>query len=184
MNRRSRVEIDMGPVSGSRRRGLTRPMLKPFHRAAEVMQQEGISLRAIISRMNISAEQARAELDPRRDMRLSELYRWQAALNVPVVDLLVDPGTGLSGSVELRAELLKLMKSVRSIQEKSEDEVIDRLAARLASQLMEIMPELKDVSSWPSVGQPRTLDDLGAIVERILPEAFFNGSPPTRSFND
>ena len=132
MNRRSRrVEIDMGPVSGSRRRALTRPMLKPFHRAAEVMQQEGISLRAIISRMNISVEQVRAELDPRRDMRLSELYRWQAALNVPVVDLLVDPGTGLSGSVELRAELLKLMKSVRSIQEKSEDEVIDRLAASL-----------------------------------------------------
>ena len=184
MNRRSRVEIDMGPVSGRRRRALTRPMLKPFHRAAEVMQQEGISLRAIISRMNISVEQVRAELDPRRDMRLSELYRWQAALNVPVVDLLVHPGTGLSGSIQLRAELLKLMKSVRSIQEKSEDEVIDRLAARLTGQLMKMMPELKNVSSWPSIGQRRTLDELGAVVKHILPESFFNGNPPTTGVND
>ena len=184
MNRRSRVEIDLGPVSGSRRRASTRPMLKPLHRAAEVMQQEGISLRSIAGRMNLSAERARAELDPRRDLRLSELYRWQAALNVPVVDLLVHPGTGLSGSVQLRAELLKLMKTVRSIQEKSEDEAIDRLAARLAGQLMDLMPELKDVSSWPSIGQRRTLDELGAIVERILPESFLNGSPPTRSVND
>ena len=76
------------------------------------------------------------------------------------------------------------MKTVRSIQEKSEDEVIDRLAARLAGQLMDLMPELKEVSSWPSVGQRRTLDELGAIVERILPESFFNGSPPIRSVND
>ncbi len=181
---RSRVETDLDPVSGSRRRAITRPMLKPLHRAAEVLQQEGISLRAIANRMNISAEQARAELDPRRDLRLSELYRWQAALNVPVVDLLVRPGTGLSGSVQLRARLLKLMKTVRSIQEKSADKAIDRLAARLAGQLMDLMPELKDVSPWPSVGQPRTLDEMGAIVERILPESFFNGSPPARSIND
>ena len=181
---RSRIKTDLGPVSGSRRRAITQPMLKPLHRTAEVMQQEGISLRAIASRMNTSAEQARAELDPRRDLRLSELYRWQAALNVPVVDLLVRPGIGLSGSVQLRAKLLKLMKTVRSIQEKSADEAISCLAARLAGQLMDLMPELKDVSPWPSVGQPRTLDELGAIVEHILPESFFNGSPPTRSFND
>ena len=181
---KSRVETDLGPVSGSRRHSVTRPSQQPLHRAAEVFQQEGISLRSIAGRMNISAGQARAELDTRWDLRLSELYRWQAALNVPVVDLLVHPGNGLSGSVQLRARLLKLMKTVRSIQEKSEDEAIDRLATRLAGQLMDLMPELKNVSSWPSIGQRRTLDELGAIVERILPESFFNGSPPTRSVND
>jgi hypothetical protein len=180
----SRSEFNLNPVSGSRRCASREPMQQTLHRTAEVMQQEAVSLRTMARRMNVSVDQARAETNPQRDLRLSELYRWKSALNVPIVDLLVHPGTGLSDSVELRAKLLKSMKTVRSIQEEAAGEKVSRLAARLAGQLTDLMPELKDVSSWPAVGKRRTLDELGAIVENMLPDSIFGGSPPTNGVSD
>ena len=49
------------------------------------------------------------------DLRLSELYDWQKVLDVPIVDLLVDPGTPLSRPVLERARLVRLMKTVAAI---------------------------------------------------------------------
>ena len=177
----SRSDKNLYSVSGSRRGIADKPVQRPLHRAAEVLQQEAISLRTIARRMNVSPEQARAELNPHRDLRLSELYRWKFALRVPTIDLLVHPGTGLSDSIQLRAKLLKIMKTVRSLQELIKDESVKRLADRMESQLTDIMPELKEVSSWPSVGKRRTLEDLGAIADRMLPESFFSGGPQNSS---
>jgi hypothetical protein len=180
----SRSDVNLGPVSGSRRCASKEPMQHPLHRAAEVLQQEAVSVRTIARRMNVTVEQVRAELNPQRDLCLSDLYRWKSALNVPTADLLVHPGTGLSDSVELRASLLKAMKTVRSIQEETKNEKVSRLAARLSGQLTDLMPELKDVSSWPSVGKRRTLDELGAIVENMLPDSIFRGGPPVNGVSD
>jgi len=185
---RSRIETNPHPVSASRRHIVTQTPRQPLHRAEEVMQQEKVTVRTVARRMKVSADQVNSELDPRRDLRLSELYRWQAALKVPIAELLSHPGTGLSESIQLRAKLLKMMKTVRSIQEKSEDEAIDRLAARLASQLMDLMPELKEVAPWPIVGKRRSLDELGAITERVMPDSMFgtnpHGTSPSSSMNE
>jgi len=179
---RPRNKVILYPVAGSRRLTSSKPIRQPLHRAAEVLRQEAISLRTVARRMNVSAEQARDELNPERDLRLTELYRWKSALRVPTIDLLIHPGTGLSDSIQIRAKLLKMMKTVRSIQESCEDEGVTRLAERLERQLTDLMPELKDVASWPSVGKRRTLDELGAIAERILPESIFkSGSSGTSS---
>ncbi len=40
----------------------------------------------------------------------------------------------------------------------------------LVEQLLEIMPELREVSAWHSVGQRRTLDEFGRAIERTLPD--------------
>jgi hypothetical protein len=40
------------------------------------------------------------------------------------------------------------------------------LAERLIDQLLDVMPELAGISGWPSVGQRRTLDELGRIAEQ------------------
>jgi hypothetical protein len=180
----SRSEINLNPVSGSRRQMSKEAAQPSLHRVGDVLQQEAISLRTIARRMNVTSDQARTEMNPQRDMRLSELYRWKAALNVPTVDLLVRPDIGLSDSVDFRASLLKIMKTVRSIQDVSHGENIDRLAARLARQLTDLMPELKDVSSWPSVGKRRSLDELGAIADNMLPDSIFPGNMPANGFGD
>ena len=148
----------------------------PLHRVAEVMAQEGISPRTAAKRMNISEAQLRREMDPARDLRLSEIMRWQAALDVPISDLLVKPGIDLSQMVAQRADLLRVMKTLRSIQETSAEESINRLAERLEGLLVALMPELKDVTPWHTIGQRRSPRELGAITDRILPESLFGDS--------
>jgi hypothetical protein len=46
----------------------------------------------------------------------------------------------------------------------------------LSEQLVEIMPELKQVAPWHSVGQRRTLDEYGRIVERQIPVRWLSES--------
>ncbi len=49
--------------------------------------------------------------------------------------------------------------------EKVRDPCVKRMTQNLADMLVEMMPELKDVGAWHSVGQRRTLDEMGRIVE-------------------
>jgi hypothetical protein len=66
------------------------------------------------------------------------------------------------------------MKTVRAIKETAGENLsIERMATMLEQQLVEIMPELKDVAAWHSVGQRRSHDELGRTAERVIPEAFF-----------
>ena len=60
------------------------------------MEQEHMSERAAALRMNMTVAQIRAEVQPSCDLSLSALYRWQAALNVPVADMLREPDMRLS----------------------------------------------------------------------------------------
>jgi hypothetical protein len=161
--------------SGSRRM-LCSSQERPLHRIADVMQQESIKPRTASRRMQVPVSQVRAQQDAYCDISLSDLYRWQTALRVPLVDLLVDPGYPLSVPVQLRANLLKAMKTIRSIQENAEQESVKILAENLVQQLVDMMPELREVPAWPTVGQRRTNDELGAVADRRLPDTMFDES--------
>ena len=165
------IESGLVPTSGS-------PVpiaggLQPLHRIAEARHRQGITVRSAARRLGTSMDQVRREENPNYDMPLSELYHWQLALEVPVADLLVEGNAPLSAPVMTRARLLRVMKTVRSIQETTKCVSIERLATMLEQQLIELMPELKDVSAWPSVGQRRSHDELGRTAERIIPDTFF-----------
>jgi hypothetical protein len=121
-------------------------------------------------------DQVRRQEVPTCDMTLSDLLRWQQALEVPIADLLVDSDAPLSEPVLTRARLLRVMKTVRAIKESSNSPSIQRFSTMLEQQLVELMPELKDVSAWHSIGQRRSPDELGRTAERILPDTFFNDS--------
>jgi hypothetical protein len=149
-----------------------------MHRIAEVLMQECVSIRAAAQQMKLSPTQVRAELDPGCDLPLSALYRWQRALNVPVTDLLREPGMSLSPQVQFRSGLLKAMRTVRSIQEQAEGESVRLLATQLVQQLGDLMPELNHVTSWPAYGQRRKLDEYGAIVDKQVPDDLLM-DPPT-----
>ena len=95
-------------------------------------------------------------------------------LDVPLADLLVECEEPLSAPVLQRARLVRLMKTAAAIQEKSDSRSVRRLADTLVQQLVEIMPELKGVTAWHSVGQRRSLEELGRIVERAFPDNFFS----------
>ena len=146
---------------------------RPLHRIAEIRKKQGISLRSAARRMKTSLDQVRRQEDATTDMPLSDLYRWQESLQVPIAELLVDLDDPLSAPIMTRARLVRVMKTAQAIKESSEDESVGRLCQMLEQQLVELMPELKDVSAWHAVGQRRTQDELGRAVERTLPESFF-----------
>jgi hypothetical protein len=139
---------------------------QPLHRIYDVRREQGVSLRRVGQLLHTDIRELRREEDPAVDLRLSRLYQWQAALEVPVADLLVDSGAPLSAPVLERARLVRIMKTVAAIQEKAPNTSIERLAQTLVDQVLEIMPELKGINPWHSVGQRRSLEELGRIAER------------------
>jgi transcriptional regulator with XRE-family HTH domain len=167
----------VSPVAGASAAG-SHPVIVPpsdgpsgagsLHRVAEVRQQEGLNLSKIARRMGLSIREVQRQEQPWADLRLSDLYRWQAALQVPAAELLTEPEDNLSLRVQLRAHLLRVMKTARSLQEVARQASVQRLIEALIDQLVEVMPELKETGSWPAKGQPRQLCELGqAFLRRV-----------------
>lgn len=140
------------------------------------MEQECVGVRTAARRMNVPSSQVRVECQPTCDLKLSDVYRWQEALNVPVADILSEPDMSLSPAVAWRGQLLKAMRTVRSIQLLVDDEAVQSLTMMLVQQLTDMMPELTNVTAWPSQGRQRTNDELGAIADKPLPHDFFDQS--------
>jgi transcriptional regulator with XRE-family HTH domain len=157
--------------------GHTNGHAHPLHRLAAVRRQQGISQRNIARRMDIDMNTVRQQEEETTDLPLSTLYLWQRILEVPIAELLVDSNAPLSAPVFERARMVKVMKTVAAIAEKADTPSMKRLLQMLINQLLEIMPELTDVAPWHTVGQRRTLDEYGRVVERQLPDDMFKRSP-------
>jgi hypothetical protein len=145
----------------------------PLHRISEVRLEQGVSVRSAARRLGLSMQEVRAQEEPTNDLRLSQLHQWQEVLEVPLADLLLDSSGPLSTPVGQRARMLRVMKTVKALAESATEPHVQRFASMLISQLVEVMPELKEVSAWHSVGQRRTQDEMGRIIERTIPDSFF-----------
>ncbi len=172
----STVEYDfeMKGISISRRANPAVANGKNLQRIHEVREQQGTSLRSVARKLNLPMQEVRAQEEPSADLRISDLLKWQAILDVPLADLLVDTQGPLSEAVGKRASMLRVMKTAKAILESAEDDSVNRLAKMLVEQLIQIMPELAEVSAWHTVGQRRTQEEVGRIVERSIPDSFFN----------
>ena len=149
----------------------------PLHRLARARCRQGISRRLVARHMGITISEVRAQEEGDVDISLGTLRRWSEVLQVPLVELLVEPDEALSPPIMHRARLVRMMKTVKAILEQSREEPILRLATTMSEQLMDMMPELKDVGPWNAVGTRRPTDDLGAAASRcsdfrVIPELF------------
>lgn len=147
-----------------------------LHRIAEVRRQHNVSVRALASRMKTSDASIRQQEEQTCDLPLSVLYKWQAALDVPIAELLVEPGPGLSPNVKCRAALLKVMKTVKSMEQRVGGEPVGFLVQGLIVQLIELMPELASVDAWPAVGKRRTGSEISPMEERVMPVGLFDNA--------
>jgi len=156
---------------------VSRPKSQPrvFHLIREVRVQQGVSLRTAARHMQSDVRTAREEEEETSDLTLSQLYAWQQVLDVPVTELLVESEDPLSRPVLERARMVRVMKTAQAILEKANTPAIKRMAQMLVEQLTEVMPELATVSPWHSVGQRRSLDDLGRIAEQTVSIDNFSG---------
>ncbi|MFO1063840.1 MAG: helix-turn-helix domain-containing protein [Pirellulales bacterium] len=140
----------------------------PLHRIGDVRQQQGLSLRTIARRTGLDSKELRRHEDPCSDLPLSILRKWQEALEVPVADLLEDDQS-LSRPVKERAKMVRIMKTAVSLKDACQSNVrLARLAGMLCDQLLDLMPELKEVGSWPQTGSRRGADVMGRIFHEPI----------------
>jgi transcriptional regulator with XRE-family HTH domain len=139
-----------------------------LQKLSEARRRQGLSVRCVAQRLGRTVSEVRAQENEQADLLISELYRWQAALEVPIEELLEEPDDALSNSVLTRARMLKVMKTAQAIRRQARSEAERRLARLLTEQLLEIMPELKEVAAWPAVGHRRRADEMGRIAENPI----------------
>jgi transcriptional regulator with XRE-family HTH domain len=139
-----------------------------MHRIRTVRLQQGASLRSVARQSGVDVRQLRLQEQESTDVRLSDLHKWQKALDVPLCELIEEPESGLSPPIMERARMIRVMKTVAAIRERTKSVEIARMAEMLAGQLSEIMPELKEVNPWHEYGQRRGLDEYGRIADRTI----------------
>ncbi|MBU4273609.1 MAG: helix-turn-helix domain-containing protein [Planctomycetes bacterium] len=161
---------DVGPP---REVALPAAAVQPLQRLASVRRLQGLSRRTVARRLNLEVEQVREQELATSDLPLSALYAWQKALEVPVAELLVEADASLVSPVLERSQLVRLMKTVLAIRERSKQESIRRMAETMIGQLIEVMPELAGVGPWHAVGRRRRLSELGVAAHRRLSDDVF-----------
>lgn len=141
-----------------------------LHRIAEVREQQGVTQRNVARRLGMELAVVRRQEQSDCDLRISDLMLWQQVLEVPIAELLVEGEGQLSGPVLARSRMVKLMKTAAAIREQAGSGALGKLADMLITQILEIMPELTDVTPWHSVGQRRTLSELGRTACQVVSE--------------
>lgn len=144
---------------------------RPLHRLAAVREEQSVSLTRVAKRLSIDIAEARRQSQETTDLLLSQLYRWREILEVPVGELVIEPEEIPNNPVRNRGQLIKIMKTARTIRENVQEENLVILTQLLIDQLVEMMPELANISAWPSVGQAREQRDLGQAVYRRFDSA-------------
>ncbi len=157
-SRRARNEVNGKPAFDHPR---------ALHRISAVRQQEGVSLRQVRSILKIGLPELRRQEARTTDLRLTDLYRWQHALKVPVTELLQEPPDLLSPSLRERTKMVRAMKTALSLVNRCEDPEVKQLAERLVAELNEVIPGLDSVGAWPLV-QQRHGKDFGRALEYII----------------
>jgi len=149
------------------------PRSFPLHRLRMIRRQERVSQRTVARRLGISIDEVKCQELETTDIPLSVLYKWRELLDVPLVELLEEPGDSLSPVLARRAQLVRVMKTAKAILEQIEQLPVKRMAQTLVEQLIEIMPELRDVNSWHLVGRRKSRDDYGRAAELRMPDEMF-----------
>ena len=72
--------------------------------------------------------------------------------------------------------MVRVMKTAASLLETAETPAAQRMAENLVQQLCDVMPELKEVSPWHTVGQRRSLDELGRAAEQVIDDSAMFGN--------
>jgi transcriptional regulator with XRE-family HTH domain len=145
-----------------------RATARPLHRIRQVRRLQGASLRSVAGKTKTDVRRLKAQEQETSDLRLSELYKWQRALDVPVAELLEAPTMELSPAVRDRARLVRVMKTAAAILEAADTSDTQQLAQAIVDQLIAVMPELKHVGAWHTVGQRRGPHDTCRMLEQVF----------------
>lgn len=143
---------------------------QPNHRLQEARIRAGVTLRALSSRTGIPLRRLQRQ-EASNDVSLNDLLRWQEALGVPLAELVDGPNDELAEMNRVRAGLVKIMRSVRSLQQTKLSEPQEAFVENLQTTLQTLMPELDAVRSWPVYGERRSTRSLPRIESNVISTA-------------
>jgi hypothetical protein len=138
----------------------------PLHRLAAVRRLQKVSRRTIAQSLCVDVTTVKEQETETSDLLLSTLYRWQELLEVPASELLIEPDDPLSHPIRQRAQMVRVMKTVLAIRNRAKQASVRRMAQDMIQKLVKLMPELKGVNAWHSVGQRRRRDEYGRAADR------------------
>lgn len=138
---------------------------RTLHRIGEIRRSQCLSLSYCARKLGLTTQEARVQEDPASDLTLSQILAWQEILDVPLSEMIVQDNV-LEDPIRNRALLLKVMKTAKQIKKNASDSRIKHMSVTLVDQLVELMPELSEVSSWPDIGQSHENKDYGQAVYR------------------
>lgn len=145
----------------------------PLHRLGEARRQEDISRRTVARHLGITVGEVIRQECETTDLPLSMLHKWAKVLDQPVAELVQQTGYSLSMPLFNRSHMALVMRTAMTILEQTRDPRTKRLAQTMVDQLIEIMPELRGVAAWQTVGKPRRRDELGIAAERRLSDEVY-----------
>ncbi|MDR1492363.1 MAG: hypothetical protein LBT05_06555 [Planctomycetaceae bacterium] len=160
----SALETDISIIPQNQRPAIVTQ--KSLHRLAEIRKTQDVSAANMARRLNCTVAEVRSQEKTTSDILLSRLYQWREILDVPILELLVEPDDAIKDPIRSRAVLVRMMKTVRSILEHTKEKSTQWMAQTLFEQLIEIMPELREITAWPTVGQSREFKDYGQAAYR------------------
>ena len=152
---------------------LTMKRTARLHRLHTVRCREGVSQRTVARHLHLTAGEVQHQEQETTDMPLSTLYKWQEVLDVPLAELLQEPDDSLSMPIANRSRMVRAMKTAKSILEQARQEDVQRMAENLIEQLIEVMPELREVAAWHLIGQRRRADEFGRTAEQTMSDDVF-----------
>lgn len=154
---------------------------QPKHRIAQVRESQAVTLRTISRRSGVPVRILRQQEQPHTDLKLSELMIWAKALEVPLAELLAEPDDSLCATIAQRAQMVRLMKTVEAMRAHASAGSLRRISDVLRQQLLEIMPELDDVTAWPKEGSRRPHGSVGRIAMQPIATARIDAPSPSDS---
>ena len=140
--------------------------LKSLHQIATIRRNQSLSLLNCAHKLGLTLQEARIQEQPTSDLTISQLLAWQEVLDVPLSEILGQTGDFLENPIRNRALMIKVMKSAKQILQVTRESRIRYMAETLVNQLVELMPELKDIGAWPDVGQSHENREPGMAVFR------------------
>lgn len=139
---------------------------KKLHQIATVRREQNISIVSCAKKLGISVQEARYQELPTTDLTITQLLAWKEVLEVPLSELVGQTGDDLENPIRNRAKLVKIMKSAKQVLQVAHESRVRYIGETLVDQLVELMPELAEISAWPDVGQSHENRSPGVAVTR------------------
>jgi transcriptional regulator with XRE-family HTH domain len=125
-----------------------------LHRLGEVRRQKNIARGAVARHLGVTVAQVIEQECGTADLPLSVLYKWAEALGVPVTELLVQANDPLSATSLDRTRIVQIFGTAMGIMRWAGNLQTKRWAETLIDQLIEIMPQLRDVEAEGAAVEP------------------------------